>query len=747
MKKYIIALFLGFSAMLQAQNALSGIVTDNQNSPLAGVSVYMPELHKGTTTDANGSYSFTNLPNGSFRIAFSYVGFKTVNQWIEKLTKKTDLNIQMEETVLEIDEVIVSTPFNKMQSQNVMKVEHESIKSLKQKGTSTLMEGLATIPGVSQISTGTSIGKPVIRGLSGNRVLVYSQGVRVENQQFGGEHGLGLNDSGVESVEVIKGPASLLYGSDAMGGVLYFNPEKFADAHTFKANFNQRYFSNTLGSNASVGLKTSTDNWTFLARGAYNTHSDYKIGNGDRVTNTRYNETDFKTGVGYNNTKFSTVFRYNFNKLDLGIPEEGIAEQTYSKNPEFPRQGVFNHLLSLNNVIYLGTSKLDVDLGYISNNRKEFEDSNEASLNMMLNTLNYNAKYHLPKFGKVETIVGVQGMHQTNKNSGEEYLIPDATTNDFGVFGTVNYEWNSNVLQAGLRFDNRNLNSLAHEADEHEEEGGDHEHEHHGGDFEAVNRSFNSFNASLGYKINISQALVLRANVASGFRAPNLAELTSNGVHHGTYRYEIGNSDLKNEQNLQTDLNLEYKYTHFEFFINGFYNHINNYIYAAPTAEVIDGNAVFEYVQDNARLYGGEVGFHLHPHPLDWLHFESSFETVIGKKDKGDYLPLIPANNWNNTIRTEFKIKNWLSEGFATFNVSSTFNQNKVSGFETASDGYTLVNIGLGGTVTLGKLLFDVNLNANNLFDKQYIAHLSRLKTDGIPNIGRNIVLGVNFNL
>lgn len=235
--------------------------------------------------------------------------------------------------------------------------------------------------------------------------------------------------------------------------------------------------------------------------------------------------------------------------------------------------------------------------------------------------------------------------------------------------------------------------------------------------------------------------------MASGFRAPNLAELTSNGVHHGTYRYEIGNSDLKNEQNLQTDLNLEYKNTHFEFFVNGFYNHINNYIYASPTAEVIDGNAVFEYVQDNARLYGGEVGFHLHPHPLDWLHFESSFETVTGKKDKGDYLPLIPANNWNNTIRTEFKIKNWLSEGFATFNVSSTFNQNKVSGFETASDGYTLVNIGLGGTVTLGKLLFEVNLNANNLFDKQYIAHLSRLKTDGIPNIGRNIVLGLNFNL
>ncbi|MBK0369295.1 TonB-dependent receptor [Flavobacterium agrisoli] len=761
MKKFLLTLFLGFSALLQAQNSVSGKVTDNQNNPLPGVAIYLAELHKGTTTDANGIYRFDNLPNRNFRIAFTYVGFQTVNQLLEKIGKGTVLNIQMEEAVLEMDEVIVSTPFNKLQSQNVMKVEHESIKTLQQKGTATLIEGLATIPGVSQISTGTSIGKPVIRGLSGNRVLVYSQGVRIENQQFGDEHGLGLNDAGVESVEVIKGPASLLYGSDAMGGVLYFNPEKFADAHTIKANFNQRYFSNTLGSNASLGVKGSTDNWKFLTRGTYNTHSDYKIADGDRVTNTRYNETDFKTGIGYNNTKFSTVFRYNYNKLDLGIPEEGFAEQTHSKSPQFPKQGVTNHLLSLNNVVYLGTSKLDLDLGYISNNRKEFEESNDPSLDMLLNTFNYNAKYHLPKMGQFETIVGVQGMHQTNKNSGDEYLIPDATTNDFGAFATVNYEWKSNVLQAGLRFDNRHINSLAHEADGHEHDDHDdhdhdhdeedhdhdHDHEHHGGDFDALNRSFNSVNASLGYKTNLSEAIVLRANVASGFRAPNLAELTSNGVHHGTNRYEVGNSALKNEQNLQTDLNLEYKNSHFEFFVNGFYNHINNYIYTSPTGEMLDDNYVFEYIQDNAKLYGGEVGLHIHPHPLDWLHFETSFETVTGKKDNGDYLPLIPANNWNNTIRTEFTIKNWLREGFASFNVSSTFNQNKVSGFETASDAYTLVNLGLGGTIQLRKLTFGLSLNANNLFDKQYIAHLSRLKNDGIPNIGRNVVLGLNFNL
>jgi iron complex outermembrane receptor protein len=236
-------------------------------------------------------------------------------------------------------------------------------------------------------------------------------------------------------------------------------------------------------------------------------------------------------------------------------------------------------------------------------------------------------------------------------------------------------------------------------------------------------------------------------NLASGFRAPNLAELTSNGVHEGTNRYEIGSPNLKTEQNLQTDLNLEYKTDHLEFFANAFYNHINHYIYASPTGAVIADKAVFAYIQNNANLYGGEIGLHFHPHPLDWLHYESSFETVTGKKQNGDYLPLIPANNWNNSLRTEFKIKDWLHDGFATLNVSTTLNQKKVSGFETHTNGYTLVNLGFGGTIKWGKTAFDINLNANNLFDKKHTAHLSRLKIDGIPNMGRNLVLGLNFNL
>ena len=733
MKKYIIILILGLSSMAQSQNKISGTVTDAQNLPLPNVSVYAPEIHKSTLTDTNGFYEINSVPTGNLKINFSFLGFVSQNKVVSINEKEIILNLILKETHFEMDEVIVSTGFSKLQSQNVMKVERETVASLQKKGTTTLVEGLATIPGVSQVSTGTSIGKPVIRGLTGNRVLVYSQGVRIENQQFGDEHGLGLNSAGVESVEVIKGPASLLYGSDAMGGVLYFNPEKFADSKSFKGDFSQRLFSNTLGSSSSLGLKTSTDNWKFLVRGTYDTHSDYKTGDDERVTNTRYNEKDFKTAVGYSNSNFSSVLRYNYNELDLGIPEDGIGTQSESKTTLFPRQGVNNHLLSLNNNFFFKNSKLEANLGYIANDRSEFEDSNDAVLRMKLKTFNYDIKYHLPTYKNFETIIGMQGMHQTNANLGEEFLIPNATTNDIGFFGTTNYQWESNVIQAGLRYDNRKINSEANGISGEE------------GSFVALDKSFDSFNASLGYKTDLAQNLTTRINLASGFRAPNLAELTSNGVHEGTNRYEIGNADLKTEQNIQVDLNIEYNSTHFEFFVNGFYNHINDYIYTSPTGEIRDENDVFEYIQDNAKLYGGEIGLHFHPHPLDWLHLESSFETVTGKKDNGTYLPLIPANNWNNTIRTEFKIKKWLEKGFATFNVSKTFNQKDVSGFETNSDGYTLINLALGGTIPFGKNALDVNINANNLFNETYIAHLSRLKNDGIANIGRNISLGIKF--
>lgn len=733
MKSFLTALFIGFSIVAFGQNTLIGTISDHHNKPIESVTVAIPELHRETVSDSIGRYVFNDLPNGNFSMTFSSIGYANKTVVITLNQKETALNSILEETSTHMDEMIVSTVFNKVQSQNVMKVEHQSVKQLQQKGATTLIEGLATIPGVSQISTGTSIGKPVIRGLSGNRVLVYSQGIRMENQQFGDEHGLGMSDAGVESVEVIKGPASLLYGSDALGGVLYFNPEKFAKANTFSGNFNQKLFSNTQGSNSTLGVKSSGDHWKFLTKGSYSTHADYEIPSEQKIINTRFIEKDYKIGIGYSDTYYNSEFRYNYNNLNIGLPEEGIAPEHF-RTPLYPKQDIDNHMLSWHQNFFFRNSKLEADLGYTFNNRKELEAIDEVALHMKLKTASYNVKYYLPKYGNLETIIGLQGLHQTNKNNGTELLIPNATMNDIGGLITSNYEWKSHTLQAGIRYDRRAINTETHGILGEE------------GYFRAIDKTFESFNTSLGYKTKLSENLTLRTNFATGFRAPNLAELTSNGVHEGSNRYEIGNANLKNEQNLQTDLNLEYGNAHFEFFANGFYNHINNYIFLSPTGNTIDGNEVYDYIQDDAALYGGEIGVHYHPHPLDWLHLVSSFESVTGKNSNGEYLPLIPANKFSNTVRTEFDIQQWFKNGYALLTMDYILNQNNISSFETTSNDYTLLNLGFGGNVTVSKTKFDLSLNANNLLNKTYISHLSRLKTDGIPNIGRNIILGLNFN-
>ncbi|AEM72084.1 TonB-dependent receptor plug [Allomuricauda ruestringensis DSM 13258] len=744
------------------QNTLSGKILDAETGePLEQVSVYIPQLENGTVTDQNGNYSLKNLPEGNYKLVISYIGFETYSTSIEINSENNQFDYQMSPSAIEMDEVVLSTPFHKLQRENVMKVEQKSMEELKQQGGITLSEGITNIPGVSSVSTGVGIGKPVIRGLSFNRVLVYTQGVRLENQQYGGEHGLGINDAGISSVEVIKGPASLLYGSDALGGVLYLNPEKFEASGETSGDVNMRYFTNTLGYNANAGFKTSGEKLKFLVRGAYATNADYETGDGTSVTNSRFNEADLKTGLAYQASKFKTELRYNYNASELGIPEE-IGVQNNDRDPLMPYQELSTHIISSKNNFFFKKSSLEATFGYTVNNRKEFEEHHHeeehegeehegeehteeehaeeeheegegAALDMRLSTLNYNIQFN-PQWGKMTTIFGVQGMHQTNENFGEEVLVPNATTNDFGVLATSHIHFNNSDLQIGLRYDLRSING--------EESGieGDEEY------IPALNKDFNSFNAAVGYRMDLTQNVMGRLNLATGFRAPNLSELTSNGLHSGANRVEIGNPDLDSEQNFQVDLALEYGNKHIEAYVNTFYNIINDYIYLEPTGEFRELDPIYNFQQQNATLYGGEFGFHLHPHPLDWLHLESSYDIVFGElEDKSD-LPLIPANRWTNTFRVEWN-KNQDYKYYAFVTLQTFFDQNKVADFETPTSRYNLFNVGVGGDIRIFNQKVGYSITGNNLFDKNYISHLSRLKADGIANIGRNISFNLNIPL
>lgn len=750
MKNIILGFLLFTAGNIYSQNLVTGKVVDsNTGKPIIGATVLVQKPERGTITDIDGEFTIENLSEGTYDLVISSLGYGTKSLKL-RVPLTEELIVSLSPSAIEIEEVIVSTPFHQLQSDNVMKVERVTMESLERTGGNRITDGLTQIAGVETLTTGSAIGKPVIRGLSSNRVLVYIQGVRLENQQFGDEHGLGLSSSGVESVEVIKGPASLLYGSDALGGVLYINPERFAPADSTTIDAETNYYSNTEGFEVNAGLKTSGEDFQYLLRGNYGTFSDYETGDGNRVTNTRFTEFDVKAGLGYRSDSYKGDLRYNLNSSFSGIPEE-IASQSTSKSKMEPYQQVDNHILSLDNSFYFEKSSLDIKLGYLFNNRKEFEEEHEEegheeeeheeeehvegepALEMHLETLNYDVKYHFPDRGKFETVIGLQGMFQTNKNLAEEILIPNASTNDIGLLATTHYHLEKVDFQAGIRYDHRNISAEGYENHETETE------------IEALKRKFDSYNGALGVKVDFSDTFTGRLNLASGFRAPNLAELTSYGSHHGTNRFEIGNRELENEQNYQLDLALEYRNEHFEVFTNAFYNRVKNYIFLDPTGEIIDDNPVFEYRQNDAKLYGGEAGLHIHPHPLDWLHFESSYELVIGEQDNGNYLPLIPAQSILNTFWVELPDGETFKNGYASLSLKTVFDQERTGLFETQTAGYSLLNAGIGTSAILGNNLLSFRITGMNLLNKTYISHLSRLKPDGIPDMGRNVIMSVGI--
>ncbi len=732
------------TSLLNAQQTLTGTVTDSDSREvLPGVLLYLPDVEKYTTTDQEGRFSFKNLPASQLVLKVSFMGYES--QIKQLASTETHLDIELKPSVFQIDEVIVSSHENSLQGSNAMKVAQARASELRQSGATTLLDGLEKVPGVNQITTGTGIAKPVIRGLSGNRVLSFAQGVRMENQQWGNEHGLGISGNSIEKVEIIKGPASLLYGSDALGGVLYFSGEQFAPVHEKTGDFNTFFSENTLGVNADLGFKMSGENLKFTIRGNSNHHSDYKTGSNERATNTRFSDQGLNGQLGFSQNNYSGTFKLNIREFESGI-SEGIEERSTSKSMQLPYQNIADRIFSTKHTLFSGKSKFDLNLGYQENRRQEFEDEHDhdeheedeeeheedreeeahelhaPTLDMRLRTFSSNLKWQFSEEKKWRLISGLQTLWQENANKGEEVLIPNATKTDFGFFSTLNRDFKHSHLQLGIRYDTRNIKT----------------------EDRSLDTIYQSVNAAIGYVQHLGN-LTLRANLASGFRAPNLAELTSDGLHHGSLRYEIGNPNLKEEQNTQLDFNLEYVNSHVEFFLNTFYNHIDNFIYLSPSGVEQEKISVYHYLQSDASLHGGEAGFHYHPVSLNWLHLESSYELVRGQNDLGN-LPLMPADKWKNKISfRKHNLNEQVNAVHCFLGLDGIFAQDRISTEETATPGYVLLNFGTGVKCKLGKQLMEINFNVHNLLDKKYTSHLSRLKEQGIYNMGRNFTLGLRI--
>ncbi len=720
-----------FIPLLVVGQQFTGKVVDKEtNEGIPYADVYFVELQTGTITTIDGAFTLKEVMQSKIQIRISFIGYKTITEDID-LKNIHEKKFYMEPSHIDLAEIVFSVPGGKLQGENIVNIDRKNLSEIDQSSV-TLADAISSIPGVEQNTTGNGIGKPVIRGLSGNRIVTYAQGIRVENQQWGDEHGLGVADLGIESVEVIKGPSSLLYGSDAIGGVLYFVDDRYAQHNTFESNFGTRFLSNSLGTYNDVGFKMHKEDFKINLFGGYTSNADYKIPNGDRVYNSRFDEKSFKTAIGYNTKSWISNTYYSFLQNDFGITDEANYTSSTKRPVVLPFQKIGAHALSFDNTYFIHDSRINLVLGFSENNRQEFEnDTNNPALEMKLKSVTYNLKWYSAEIGShLSLIAGSQGMHQTNKNFGEEILIPDATTNDFGFFTIANYDIQKVQFQIGLRGDHRKIDTKEHILDEV--------------GFPSLSRSYSNLNYSVG-GVMTGNRTTYRVNLSSGFRAPNTSELLSNGVHEGTQRYEIGNPDLKSENATQIDFTVDYNTEHISFSLNPFINFIDNYIYLSPEDSLINDVPVYSYLQTKAMLYGGEVGFHYHPHDLHWLHIESNLSTVIAENSKGNPLPLIPATRINTMLRAEFSQKGKVRIDNVFLQHIYKFDQDRTGEFETPSTSYNLINLGTEVTIsTHGKPIL-VSAGIKNLLNTRYIDHLSRLKSLDIPNPGINVYLAVKF--
>ena len=593
------------------------------------------------------------------------------------------------------------------------------------KASTHIIGTLEQQPGISEVTTGPGISKPVIRGLGYNRVVVVNDGIRQEGQQWGDEHGIELDGAAVYSAEVLKGPASLMYGSDALSGVIIFHPEPVAQLGSVGGSFESEYQTNSKLINYSASTNGNINNWVWNVRSSGKWAQAYKNSFDGRVSGSGFREDAQSAMIGKNGDWGYSRLKFSRYHIRPGIIEEDAPDRFGSK-PALPFQQIHHYKVVSDNTFLIGDGELKAIIGWQQNRRQEFEESaGEPGLDLKLNTVNYDIKYISANLNGWKLAGGVGGMYQKSKNQGDEFLIPDYSLFDAGAFATASFKAENWTFSGGLRADLRRLQSKASE-----------------NRFEAFSRNFKGVSASLGAVRNFGESFTVRANVARGFRAPNISELGSNGEHEGTFRYEVGNHGLKPENSLQFDLGADFTSKYISVQSALFLSRISNFIFLAGTGEYsADGDPVFTYSSGTATLKGAEVGVDIHP--VHSLHIASAFSYVFGKERSGEYLPMIPAPRLFSEVKYEISHDgDLLNNSFVAINLDWTMKQDRVysvGNTESASAGYALLGASIGTDLVLnGRTAASFYIIASNLTDKVYRPHLSRLP---FASPGRNVTI------
>ncbi len=721
--------------MAISQNTIRGVIINKETSEaITGAAVYFPELEKGTYTDKDGKFEINNLPKGDFTIKISYIGFKT---FIEKVLLKTnssiELNVKLQTINYEANAAIITAAGYTSQHHYAIQIESVDAKGIANNGDLNIMDKMDKVPGVSMISRGPGISTPNIRGLSLSNVLVLSDGFRINNYQFSENHPYLVSNYGISKVEIIKGPASLLYGSDAVGGAINFIGEKSAPIGTLQADVNTDYFSNTNGYQTNVGVKAHGKNIFWGVRAGMQQHQDYKDGGGNIVKNSRFNDKNISLNTGINNKygtfKFSYIYKTSKIGLVNGASKLLVKDNDYTN--DYFYQHLDFHMLKSQNKIYLGKTKLAVNLSYQNNRRRLFEDD-EYHVDMTLQTINYEVKASRSlnansKNDDSKIIFGFQGAYTENKlGDAHEEIVPNYYQNDASLFALLQKDIGKKLhFQLGGRYDYRNINVPSYSNIEYS-------------GLSSIDTNYNNVSYTLGSTYEINHSLFLRLNLASAFRTANIAELTQDGGHG--VRYERGNPNLKSQKSNEIDLGLHYHISNFSMDIAGFYNIIDNYIFLSPSSDTTDsGQQIFKYGQTNSTLYGFEAGFTYVP--VKTIELRANYSFTKGVQESGEYLPFIPQNKINANVKYKFINRKHIKNSFVELSGTYAFSKDDISPDEVNSNSYFVLNANASTEIVINKQKIRIGIYATNILDTKYMDHLSIIRDQGYYNMGRNIGL------
>ncbi|HXF48563.1 MAG TPA: TonB-dependent receptor [Verrucomicrobiae bacterium] len=721
----------GASNVFSAQ--LSGQVLDENQAALADVRVAVPALHRIAFTDSTGRFLFNQVPAGVFTVELSRLGYKTETRQVNLAKGDTILSIQLDISPLELPPLTVTaTPQPTDVLSSPLSVSVVSGRELERSRGETVMQTIENSPGVATFSTGAGIAKPVIRGLTSQRVLVVSDGVRQEGQQWGDEHGPEIDALDVEKIEVVRGPNSVLYGSDALGGVVnIIKPEvPCADegAPPLAGEVLLNGFSNNRQEACALALYGASGVLGYRGNFSLRDGRDISTPTG-KLFNSGEREINGSGALGTEGDWGSLAVDYSHFGQELEIHEDPAEDPTAT-----PFQRIRHDKVHLHSNFPMEKVRLEINGGWQRNHRTEFEDESAADtgLNLVLNTINLEIRAHHQPLGKVFGTVGFSLMNQDN-NLSNEPLIPEFTSLNLAGFVYEEARFKDVTISAGVRVDTRSM-----DVDSNPDLG-----------VLKQSRDYDAVTGTAGAVWHMAEPLAFAASIGRGWRSPTAFELFANGVHEGTVRFEVGDSTIEPEESFNVDFSLRYATARLQAEATVFRNRITGFIFPSPTGVIhpVESLEIFQYRQSDATFLGAELL--LKGQVTDWLVLSAGADFVRGTNDRtDDPLPFIPAHRLK--LGARFIQPSWrgLSNLYISLGSKVVAKQERVEPNETPSKGYALFDAGAGAEIPLGSRRAHLDLAVENLLDKAYRDHLSRYKNYALnPGWNFSLKLSVPFTL